>query len=331
MPHLILSVKHAEASALSAAFVTWRWSLIAYVVFTGLWFIILQRSRNHGRLSWREVGKFIFPRELWIDRTAKISHFHFLLSLILWTPLVSAATVFLVGDLNVDVHNHLTNLLGARPPAIHAVWAVVAVQVIFIDLATGLSGWLIHYAFHRVPLLWSFHRAHHSAEALTLPALARDHPLETLIVYFWVIISAGVAGGFFLYLTGTEMNKVTLALLANVYFWKHFVGQFNHSHIPISFGWLNRIFQGPVLHQIHHSAERRHRDKNMGSTGLIAIWDWLFGTLHMPERKREPLTFGIAIGARAHHTAMGCLVAPFVHAWGRLRPPDASVRHETAV
>ena len=33
----------------------------------------------------------------------------------------------------------------------------------------------------------------------------------------------------------------------------------------------------PVQHQIHHSTNPAHFDRNMGSK--LAIWDWMFGTL----------------------------------------------------
>lgn len=36
------------------------------------------------------------------------------------------------------------------------------------------------------------------------------------------------------------------------------------------------------MHQVHHSAELRHRDVNMGGSGYL--YDWLFGTAYIPER-----------------------------------------------
>jgi len=62
------------------------------------------------------------------------------------------------------------------------------------------------------------------------------------------------------------------------------VDVFDHSHVPVSFGWLDRIFNGPGLHAIHHSAESRHRDKNFSNGFRLSIWDWIFGTLYLPKR-----------------------------------------------
>jgi sterol desaturase/sphingolipid hydroxylase (fatty acid hydroxylase superfamily) len=82
-------------------------------------------------------------------------------------------------------------------------------------------------------------------------------------------------------------------------------------------GVLGRVILSPAHHQIHHSDNPIHFDKNFGS--CLSVWDWLFGTLWMPERKRERLNFGIETRARSHHTAIGGLVTPFVCAWERLR------------
>ena len=92
-----------------------------------------------------------------------------------------------------------------------------------------------------------------------------------------------------------------------------------HSHVWIATtGLLGRVILSPAHHQIHHSDNPIHFDKNFGS--CLSVWDWLFGTLHMPERERERLNFGVETRARDHHTAIGSLVMPFVQALGRLRP-----------
>ena len=51
-----------------------------------------------------------------------------------------------------------------------------------------------------------------------------------------------------------------------------------HSHMWIAFrGMLGRIFVSPAHHQVHHSDNPKHFDKNFGS--CLALWDWMFGTL----------------------------------------------------
>src|SRR6201999_3875210 len=116
--------------------------------------------------------------------------------------------------------------------------------------------------------------SHHSAEALTFFTSARAHPLEYLHMQAGIAVFGAVGGGLFLYLTGTTLQAVT-----SVFFETFALAQ--HSHLPVSFGRLSHVFTAPVMHQIHHSAEERHRDRNYGTQ--LAIFDWLFGTLYIPQ------------------------------------------------
>ena len=78
-------------------------------------------------------------------------------------------------------------------------------------------------------------------------------------------------------------------VIAFVYYFMGYA--LRHSHFWISYGpVLSHVFISPAQHQIHHSADKKHWDKNFG--GTFALWDWLFGTLYIP-RKKEDLTFGI--------------------------------------
>ena len=54
--------------------------------------------------------------------------------------------------------------------------------------------------------------------------------------------------------------------------------------------WLEKIFISPFQHQIHHSDNPAHFNKNLGSK--LALWDWLFGTL-VRSREVGKIQFGI--------------------------------------
>ncbi len=71
-----------------------------------------------------------------------------------------------------------------------------------------------------------------------------------------------------------------------------------HSHIWISCpGLAGRIFMSPAHHQIHHSADPIHFNRNFGS--CLSVWDWVFGTLHQPAPRREAQSFGVDSFPRA--------------------------------
>ena len=78
-------------------------------------------------------------------------------------------------------------------------------------------------------------------------------------------------------------NILTMAFLLTY-------GHLRHSNMWIAFtGIAGRILQSPAHHQLHHSANPAHFDKNLGFA--LALWDWAFGTLAIPAKTREPIVF----------------------------------------
>jgi len=77
------------------------------------------------------------------------------------------------------------------------------------------------------------------------------------------------------------------------------------------------VLQSPAHHQIHHSTDPAHFNRNLGS--FLAIWDWMFGTLYMPGRTRQKLDFGVEPKGQEAHTVRGGLIAPVLHAVSHLR------------
>jgi hypothetical protein len=77
----------------------------------------------------------------------------------------------------------------------------------------------------------------------------------------------------------------------------------------------------PAQHQIHHSTDPRHHDRNFG--GLLSLWDWLFGTL-VTARTRQSITFGLGADSARYHTVRDMYLAPVREAadrWVRPRAP----------
>jgi sterol desaturase/sphingolipid hydroxylase (fatty acid hydroxylase superfamily) len=72
-----------------------------------------------------------------------------------------------------------------------------------------------------------------------------------------------------------------------------------HSHVWLSFGrTLDHIICVPSLHQIHHSQAPQHWDRNYAV--IFSFWDWIFGTLYMPDRQ-EKLVYGVYGMTRQPH------------------------------
>jgi sterol desaturase/sphingolipid hydroxylase (fatty acid hydroxylase superfamily) len=149
--------------------------------------------------------------------------------------------------------------------------------VLGIVIGDFVMYWL-HRAQHTFRFLWAFHTTHHSTEHLTFAAYLRFHPIEVLV---------GEIVSFVLFrLLGFDISAwVAVYLLAN------FVGEIQHSQIPLTLGPFNRVIVTPAFHAYHHSPERKLHDANYG--GLLSIWDYLFGTA-VDQRTPAPRAFGLA-------------------------------------
>jgi sterol desaturase/sphingolipid hydroxylase (fatty acid hydroxylase superfamily) len=156
--------------------------------------------------------------------------------------------------------------------------------------------------------VWEFHKVHHSAEVMTTLTELRQHPVEVIAFMNWIGLATGIVFGVMTYAFGPGVRPFTL-LNGNILTMAFLVtyGHLRHSHMWIAFtGLAGRILQSPAHHQLHHSANPAHFDKNLGFA--LAIWDWAFGTLAVPSKTREPIVFGIE-GA-PFRSALSALVAP---------------------
>jgi sterol desaturase/sphingolipid hydroxylase (fatty acid hydroxylase superfamily) len=121
-----------------------------------------------------------------------------------------------------------------------------------------------------------------------------------------------------LFLTGTQLAAQSTQALIVIGLFFSVTGALAHSHIPLSFGCLNRFVQAPVLHQIHHSMELRHRDKNFGGF----LMDWLFGTLYLPtghEQFRLGLNDDEVGPTNPHLRLRNIYLEPFAYLWRLIR------------
>ena len=162
-----------------------------------------------------------------------------------------------------------------------------------IPEVSDFCAFLSHYLAHRNATLWKLHSLHHSAEVMTPFTNFRNHPLYGAYRAILVATIAPIFGGIFAYITFNGVDsKFFLNTTAAVIFFNMVGANIRHSHIWISYPkFLSRVFVSPAMHQIHHSLDMKHRNKNMGV--IFSFWDLMFGTLYIPEKK-EDLQFGIS-------------------------------------
>lgn len=283
---------------------------LASALVIALVVLAARRYRKGRRVRLKSLLHALLPRRIVMSRStlADVGYFYFnlfLFGIVFGWALLSYET------LSRSVAGALAALFGPMPPAPLPGFAARAIVTVVLFLAYELGYWLNHYLSHRIPFLWEFHKVHHSATVLTPLTNFRVHPVYMCIFLNILAVSIGLANGVGAYLLGRPapqfgLSETNLILVVFIYVYVHL----QHSELWISFsGWLGRLFMSPAHHQIHHSRNPAHFNKNMGS--CLALWDWMFGTLYIPPREPEKLVFGVEPDRPHAHTIKGELIAPF--------------------
>lgn len=213
-------------------------------------------------------------------------------------------------DLAHYVANHLFNglivvLLFIPAEALERVIAIKPVQsfvgnlntwlqVFLLILLTDLAQYWIHRAFHQVPLLWRFHRIHHSAKAMDWLAGSRLHIVDVVVTRSLSLVPMVLLG-----FSNTAINfYLPILALQSV---------FIHSNLRFEFAALQKIISTPKYHHWHHTLDVGCRDKNFSVS--VPLWDLLFGTYYSPKGE-WPKQYGIT-GKQIEPNYLAHLLAPF--------------------
>jgi len=205
------------------------------------------------------------------------------------------------------------NSIGLSPlqdfPAVPAMAAFAVVSI----LAHEAAYYCAHRWMHTTPMLWEFHKVHHSAQVMTPFTSLRQHPVETFLMMAVNVVFVGFTSAIFLYFIPSATG-VAFALQYST-LWILFCclgGSLAHSHLWISYGPLDRLIISPAMHQIHHSQDPRHFDKNFSK--MLTVFDYIGGSLYIPTQ-RENLTFGLgATENKGYYSIKDVYLSPFVRA-----------------
>ena len=189
-------------------------------------------------------------------------------------------------------------------------WAVAAGFTLALFLLDDATRYLLHRWLHAWPLLWCFHRVHHTAETLTPFTVYRTHPVEGVLFALRATLAQAVAIAGFVFFFGDRAEPVTVLGANAIVFAFNVAGSnLRHSHVRISYGRiLERVLISPAQHQIHHSAAARHAGRNFGA--VLAVWDWIGGSLCLAERG-PGLRFGLPGAGAESHRLGNVYLGPF--------------------
>jgi|TARA_B110000305_G_C19346042_1_gene591728 sterol desaturase/sphingolipid hydroxylase (fatty acid hydroxylase superfamily) len=135
--------------------------------------------------------------------------------------------------------------------------------------AADLTYYWMHRIEHEQRILWALHSVHHSSKDYNLSVSFRLSIIEGLIE--WIFLIPMILIGF-----SPFQAIVGLILVAQFQTWIHTerIGKL---------GWLDKIFNTPSVHRVHHGSNKKYLDKNYG--GFLIIWDQIFGTYQKEEEK----------------------------------------------
>tara|TARA_R110002049_G_scaffold130292_1_gene288554 strand:+ start:512 stop:1429 length:918 start_codon:yes stop_codon:yes gene_type:complete len=217
---------------------------------------------------WRK-NQSVFRKDFWLDTFYMFFNF-FLLNLIVLIALSNTVAAFFnavlksvglsLSSFQLFDSNDLPKWLG----------------LLIFFLVSDFVQWNTHRLLHRVPVLWNFHKVHHSVKEMGFAAHLRYHWMEP-VVY-------------------KSLLYIPMALIANysaqdvaiVYFFSIAIGHLNHANLGWDYGVLKYIFNNPKMHIWHHAKELPKNVRFGVNYGLtLSIWDYIFKTNYIPHSGRD--------------------------------------------
>ena len=284
--------------------------LFSAMVIAVLWLVL------HQKQSLKIAFKQLLSKTVWWSTSSKLDYKIFLINkvfAILLSPLL-LSQIGLASIIYIWLHETFS-----EHQAIFASSALISslsfTSVYFI--LDDFSRFYVHRIMHRWPILWAFHQVHHSAEQLTPLTIFRTHPIEMILFSLRSTIVQAFCISTFVFFAGESISLTTI-LGANIFVFAFniFGANLRHSHIPINYPyWAEKILISPAQHQIHHSIDERHYDKNFGV--ILSIWDRMFGSFHHSENNMQ-LSFGLVKTPVNVQNLKSQYFSPFLFAWNSL-------------
>lgn len=269
--------------------------------------------------------RFIFPQSVWSHPSAWLDVRYFIFHGMLGHFVVHAMTAgaFILGmsfTVSLDTLQNLADV-GDYHLAYRAFIAVIA--LVIVTIIGDFLGFYLHYLQHKVPLLWQFHKVHHSSEVMHPLSNFREHPIDNLVYNFFIRFFSGLSWGLILTVVGFNPEAIEIAGIAVVGLIFNLAGyQLRHSHMWLRWpGVWSKVFGSPAHHHVHHSRHPDHLDKNFAF--MLPIWDVLFKTYEMPEDNRD-VEFGIVEDSSELNSCVNLYAIPFRDAYRLLKKGKTS-------
>jgi sterol desaturase/sphingolipid hydroxylase (fatty acid hydroxylase superfamily) len=284
-----------------------------YALYLGtsllLAFYVFYKSKKKGSFF-----KYILHKKVWLGTSAFVDYYFILFNSFFKLLLIAPFLLFGL-KLAFNTNDVLLETFGYSSFSLNTTQTII-LYTISLSILNDFTTYIVHFIYHKIPFLWEFHKIHHSATTMNPFTQYRLHPVELLINNAKGILVFGITTGVFDYLSEHQISKWTyLGVSVFSFLFYSWGANLRHSHVRLKFfNFLEYIFISPVQHQVHHSDNPEHFDKNLGSR--FALWDWMFGTL-IRSKQIQKITFGLGKEDNKNYTSF----------WKNLLMPFKNILH----
>ena len=226
---------------------------------------------------WRDVKEKLLSRKIWLHPSSLFDMKMLLLNNLLKIIFFTLFSGLLLSSHSLSVFFIKTLRFWDVQPLTDNIVVAGVFYTVFSFVLLDFFRFFQHYLMHKIDFLWRFHRLHHSAEVLTPLTLHRVHPVEMFMGMLRTTVAIALASSIYVFLFQIPLYGHHILGVNGLGFLFNVLGaNLRHSHIWLSFGWAEYFFISPAQHQIHHSRNPEHFNKNLGV--CLSIWDILFGS-----------------------------------------------------
>jgi len=237
----------------------------ALLVATLNWIILKKTDRLDKQQPATLLG-YLYDKNAYLHKSARQDYAIFLLNGIIYTGIVAGFLINSNFIINI-IPDFLYSMTGEYPEfAYQTSIGVALLYTIAALLCLDFTVFFVHYMMHKIPVLWVFHKVHHSAEVLNPFTLFRQHPVDLMLAALVFSVTISLTYSVLIFLTGSK-PQILEFMGINIFVFAYYLLGYNlrHSHIWVDYPrWLSPVLISPAQHQIHHSQNPAHFDKTWG-------------------------------------------------------------------
>lgn len=271
-------------------------TLAAYFVYRWVRSHDLRGKRADAEVAQGSFLQYLFPKSVWSHPSAwldlRYAVFH---RVLMQSFLAGVGGLALALGYRMASGQSVISAVTSGNPTTFSGWIGAGLFMLVTMLVLDFGAWFLHFLQHKVPVLWQFHKVHHSAKVMHPISNFREHPVDNITYTFFLGLLYGVIYAVAVRWLGFLPSMPSLLGVPVLMFLFNLVAyNLRHSHVWLRWpGLWSVVFPSPAHHHVHHSCHPEHIDKNFAF--MFPVWDFIFGTYEMPEDNHK-VKFGVTAG-----------------------------------